>query len=72
MDEAKAREILGFNDGKPFAWGDVYGYVCPEHDDDFYIDGNYSADEIEAILWFARNSAKHPLSSNQKDFTDFS
>jgi hypothetical protein len=59
MDESKAREILGFHEGQAFTWGDIQGYVRPnDYDDSICVDGDYTADELEAIAWWMRNKGE--------------
>jgi hypothetical protein len=59
MDESRAREILGFKDGQEFSWGDIHDYVRPNNYDDIVcIDGDFNADELEAIAWWMRNKER--------------
>ena len=66
MDEVKAREILGkaiHNAGELGDDGENWMYWCIG-DEYIELDGNYfSADELEAIVWWMRNKkVKNELS----------
>ena len=59
MDEQKAREILG-NKVKP---GNLLYHLAPyislnTRDKQICLDGDFTADELEALAWWIRNFSK--------------
>ena len=57
MNEAKAREILGYRIYIADALGDSINFIRwkPSLGDDVLLDGHFSADMLEAIVWWMRN-----------------
>jgi hypothetical protein len=58
MDEVRAREILGEHiqlDGTLTGIYDWMDWPYQHNIESAYLDGDYSADELEAIAWWMRN-----------------
>lgn len=64
MDEQRVREILGIpedsdhlNDGRKVDW-----IRWPNHGDrdEVALDGNFSAEQLEAIAWWMKNKEPQP------------
>lgn len=59
MDERRAREILGIPEGSPeINDGRKVDWICwPLHGDrdSVGLDGDYAAEQLEAIAWWMKN-----------------
>ena len=60
MDESRARDILGeaYDYFGAIQFRNISEYHKLYEETGLYLDGNFTADELEAIAWWMRNKAE--------------